>query len=270
MLSEVSPVVGDWNSAAMNLSTIKDQAKDWYQIDLKSNDFVECALELREIAAKSGQRLIIRDWTFGSFFSFGKNASLPPDKLVTLEDLEGKCDVIPFCFVRDAIDVWLSLRMRLKIDMETFFKQYLKYVQAICERKLRTFRYEDFVRRFEHTVRQICQYTGLEFSDSYKNYMFYDKVSGDMRFDPLSRGRKANTIKEISRRYLPKKLVIKLNRCEEMIRANELLGYSTSYYDVDREAVQSAIRERCSRFIYGYRMVLTRRLKRWSNRLIAS
>jgi len=269
LISELNPLPRYKSKGNIALGTIKDQAKNWYGIDLKSNGFVESALELEDICQRSGRQLIIRDWTYGGFLPFGRNPSTPSDKLLTLEALQGECDIIPFCFVRDAIDVWLSLRVLTHIEIETFFAQYLKYVEAIRERNIQIFRYEDFVKRPEDTIYQICRYTGLEFSDSWKNYTSYDKVMGDTVIDPHSRGRKSGTIKMIPRRCLPKKRIIKLNRCKEMIRANELLGYPTSYDDVERESVLSAISERCSRFICRYPRGLFRifrRLRRWSGR----
>ena len=263
MVSEVSPLAGQWYKGNMSLGTIKDQAKNWYQIDLKLNGFVESALELEEICRRSGRQLIIRDWTFGGYFSFDKNPSPPADKLLSLETLKGKCEVVPFCFVRDAIDVWISLAMRQPVEMQTFFAQYLKYVQDIKTRNIPVFKYEDFVRNPEGIIRQICRCVGLEFSDSWKNYISHDKVLGDNVFDPDSRGRRTHIIKPLLRRHLSMEKIDKINRCGEMIRANELLNYPTSYYDAERENVFSAISEKCNRFIRRYPRGLHRRFKRW-------
>lgn len=264
IISEVSPLAGNWRKGNIFVGTIKEQAKHWYDIDLKSNGFVESALELAEICERTGRWLVIRDWTFGGYFPSKNKPDSPPDKLLTLEALDGKCKVCPFCFVRDSIDIWMSLTRRMDIEMETFFAQYLKYIQDIKVRNITVFKYEDFVRRPEETIRQICQYAGLEFSDSWKNYMSYGKVIGDTVFDPHSRGRKAGTIRVIPRRRLAKKRIIDLNRCKEMIRANELLGYPTSYYAVEQESKASAISERCKRFIYRYPKEFFHSIKRLS------
>lgn len=262
IISEVSPLAGNWRKGNIFVGTIKEQAKYWYDIDLKSNGFVESALELAEICKRDGRMLVIRDWTFGGYLPTKNNLGPTPDRILSLEALENRCEVLPFCFVRDPIDVWLSLTKRMAIEIKTFFKQYLKYIQDIKVRNITVFKYEDFVRRPEETIRQICQYAGLEFSDSWKNYMSYGKVIGDTVFDPHSRGRKAGTIKMIPRRYLPKKRIIELNRCKEMIRANELLGYPTSYWNVEVESKASAISESCKRFICRYPIRLFRRFKR--------
>lgn len=263
MITETSPLISDSNGGDVGIGTIKGQAKKYYQIDLKSNDFGEAALELSQIAAERGCQLVIRDWSYSGFFSFGKKHSTPPNKLVTLEVLEKKCKVVPFCFARDAIDIWISLTKRLPIEMETFFTQYLQYIQAIKARNIAVFKYEDFVRNHQQSIRQICRHTGLEFSDSWKNYISHDKVTGDTQFDPFSRGRKAGIIRPIPRRRLPKKRIAELNLSDSMIRANELLGYPTSYYDVERESMVSAIDESCKRFVHRYIMAILRRLKRW-------
>lgn len=261
-ISEVSPLAGNWRKNKTCVGTIKEQAKHWYDIDLKSNSFAENALELAEVCERSGRRLVVRDWTFGGYLPTTINPGPTPDRILSLEALENRCEVLPFCFVRDPIDVWLSLTKRMHIEMERFFAQYLKYIQDIKVRNITVFKYEDFVRRPEETIRQICQYAGLEFSDSWKNYMSYGKVIGDTVFDPHSRGRKAGTIKMIPRRYLPKKRIIELNRCKEMIRANELLGYPTSYWNVEVESKASAISESCKRLIHRYPIRLFRRFKR--------
>jgi len=264
MLSEVHPLVEDWSNEKMSPRTIKHQAKNWYQIDLKSSGFVESVLELEEICQRSGRQLIIRDWTFGGYFPFDKNPSPPADKLLSLETLEGKCEVVPFCFVRDAIDVWISLALRLPVEMQTFFVQCLKYAQDVKTRNIPVFKYEDFVRNSEDIIHQICRCVGLEFSDSWKNYISYDKVTGDTKFDRLSRGRRSNIIRRLPRRRLSKKKIIEINQCEEMKRANELLGYPTSYYGVEQESMFSAISEKCNRFISRYPRGLIRRLRRWT------
>ena len=263
MPSEVHPLLGNRSKGIKSQRTIKHQAKNWYQIDLQSDDFVEGALELEEICRQSGRSLIIRDWTYAGYFPFGKNPSPVPDKLLSLETLEGKCEIIPFCFVRDAIDVWISYSVRMTGDMQFFFSQYLKYIHDIKIRNIPIFKYEDFVRNPESIIRQICRCAGLRFSNSWKNYMSYDKVIGDTKFDPFSRGRKVGIIKPISRRRLPKKKIIEINHCEEMIMANELLGYLKSYYTVVQESIVSTSIERCSRFIYKYPMRPLRILKRW-------
>ena len=262
MMSEVNPLGGNWRKGKMALGTIKDQAKNWYQIDLKSDGFAESALELEKICRRSGHHLIIRDWTFGSFFPAKENDFNPPNSLSSLDVLEAKRDIIAFCFVRNVIDVWLSLRVLTHIEIETFFAQYLKYVQAIRERNIQIFKYEDFVKNPEGTVRDICAYTGLEYSDSWKNYMSYSKVIGDTVFDPHSRGRKTGVVSHLSRRHVPKKEAHRINQCRKMIKANELLGYTTSYYNVEQESVLSAISEKCNRFACRYPRKLFHRFKR--------
>ena len=262
IMSEVSPLIVVEGNKDASFRTVKEEARNYYQIDLKSDNFVQNVLELEGVCQRNGQQLVIRDWTFGGFLSSGKNPSPPPNKLLSLEALETKCDIIPFCFVRDPIDIWISLTKRLNFGVKTFFAQYLKYVKAVRERDIAIFKYEDFVKQPEDTIRQICQYTGLEFSRSYKNYRSNDNVTGDTLFDPHSRGRKSCVIKPLLRRRLPKKKIIEINQCEDMIKANKLLGYPTSYYDVELENVVSAIRERCNRFTFRYSIGLFRGLKR--------
>ena len=96
VISESTPLIVDSNKDATRIGMIKDQAKQWHHIDLKSNDFVESALELEKITAERRCQLVIRDWTYSSFFPFGNNPSPPPDKLVTLDVLEKSVMLFPF------------------------------------------------------------------------------------------------------------------------------------------------------------------------------
>ena len=87
MPSEVHPLLGNRSKGTKPQRTIKHQAKNWYQIDLQSDGFVENALELEEICQRSGRSLIIRDWTYAGYFPFCKNPPLVPNKLLSLEIL---------------------------------------------------------------------------------------------------------------------------------------------------------------------------------------
>lgn len=234
ILSEVNPLGGGGGQGPVWFQTVKAQAKEWYQINLQSEDFVGGILELEQICENSGRSLIVRDWTLVNFFPCEENGWNPPNRLLTLEILEKRCEINPFVFVRDSIDVWISRGTPRARD---FFRQYLCYVEAILEKKLPIFKYEDFCRKPSVVIRNICGYTGLVYSDSYKNYASFLNVNGDVQIPRGSRGTKQGEIKPLPRKWLPKDKIIEVNQNADMVRANSLLEYPVSYYDAPRENV---------------------------------
>ncbi len=270
ILSEVNPLGGGGGRGPVWFQTVKDQAKEWYQIDLESDDFIEGILELEQICEDSGRHLVVRDWTFINFVPYENNGWNPPNRLLTLEELEKRCEVIPFAFVRDSIDVWIS---RGKPPAEDFFRHYLCYVEAILEKKITLFKYENFCRKPSTIIRNICEYSHLEYSASYKNYASFHKVNGDVQIPGGSRGAKQRRIKLLSRQQVPEDKINEVNQNADMARANSLLGYPVSYYDALRENVWSRkIRERInevsSRFFkLGIRSYSTKLLSETLKRL---
>jgi hypothetical protein len=228
ILSEVNPQGSGSGRGKISYKTVREQAKNWYQIDLKSDEFAEGILELESICAERGKHLIVRDWTYVNFIP-DSNA---PNRLLTLEALAGKCELTPFAFVRNAIDVWISLRCP---EPQVFFPAYLRYVKAITERELPIFKYEDFCQNPEKVLRGICEVTGLEYTEAYKNYSQFDKVHGDIQI--LSRGRQQGSIKPLRRKLIAREKIAAVEQCPEMVEANRLLGYPTAYADVLRERI---------------------------------
>lgn len=228
MMSEVNPLGGGWGKEeADSYTTVKAQALNWYQINLNSDNFVESVLELENKCEDSGRHLVIRDWPFINFVPHEYNNWNPANSFLALEELEDKCNVIPFAFIRDSIDVWIS---RGAPEVEEFFDSYLRYVKAILEKKIQIFKYENFCRNPELIIKNICDYSGLEYSDSYQNYASFENVNGDVQIKGGSRGMKQKEIKVFPRKPLPKDKIIEVNRCTKMIEANRLLGYQVSYH----------------------------------------
>lgn len=232
ILSEVNPLGGGSGKGNVSYQSVKEQAKNWYNIELKSDYFVDNILELETICADSGRSLIVRDWTFVNFTPFINNNWNPPNKLLTLEQLLGKSELISFAFVRDSIDVWIS---RGTPDVKLFFDQYLRYVNELINNNIKFFKYERFCLNPQTSVYEICKFTGLEYSESFINYSQFPQVNGDVQVS--SRGQRQGKIKPLYRKLIAKDKIIAVNNCLEMIEANNLLGYPTSYYDVNRESI---------------------------------
>lgn len=230
MLSEVNPLGGGWGKeGAESFTTPKAQARRWYGIELRSDDFAEGILELEEICEKSGRHLIIRDWTYVNFMPNEKNNREPPGRFLILEALEGRCKTIPFAFVRDSIDAWTSSGYPKADD---YFVPYLRYVRALREKGMPVYKYEDFCRDPSMVIRDICEYSGLEFSDSYMNYASFTNVNGDVQLADPSRGVRQRKIKMLSRRQIPGEKVVAVDHSNEMVEANTLLDYPSSYWKV--------------------------------------
>ncbi|OLT61232.1 hypothetical protein [Moorena bouillonii] len=227
IMSEVNPLGGGSGRGNISYKTVQEQAKNWYQIDIKSNQFTEGILELDKKCSSQHHNLIVRDWTFINFVPFKDNKYNPPNRLLSLEALQGKCDLKTFAFVRDSIDVWIS---RGTPDLESFFNQYITYVETLLEAKIPIFKYENFCEEPNKVILKICSLCDLEYHEVSNNkYQHFYKVNGDIQI--LSRGQKQGNIKPLKRKLIPKEKIIKLNNCKNMIAANSLLGYPTSYYE---------------------------------------
>jgi hypothetical protein len=234
IMSEVNPLGGGKGTGPKSYRTIKSQAKNWYGIELSSaeDDFAKSALELETICRSSNKQLIIRDWTYVNFMPSKENNSNPPQRLLTLEALQDKCNLIPFAFIRDAIDIYISFLKHIEMsdfDLEKFFSHYLIYAKTLVDSKIPFFRYEDFTLDPENIMKNICESTGLQYSSSFKDFYRFNKVNGDVQFGKRSRGLRKKDIRPLARKAISKNQIKALNQCYNMMEANRLLGYPTRY-----------------------------------------
>lgn len=248
ILSEVSPL----NEYALVAGatcvderiTVHKQAHDWLKIELGSYDYVANVQVIKEHCAKTGIKLLIRDWTFACFEPIPINEYAPPERLLNLQKLSEISEVTAFAFVRDSIDVWIS---RGKPPIKQFFLCYEKYVDAILASDICIFKYEDFCREPKVVVRRICKYTGLVYSDDFLDkYHDYRWVIGDEQVSGGSRGKNERKIVPLPRKRIARNQIHELNASREMARANEKLGYAT-YYEA------APIESRISHFKYYIR-----------------
>ena len=225
MISEVNPLGGGGGKGDSDswLQTVKDQAKGWYGIELKSDEYADSIEELNNICVQKNKKLIVRDWPYVNFVPDKQNGFKPPNKLLAYEALRDRLDVIPFCFSRNSIDVWLS---RGTPEINDFFQQYYEYVKQIDFYGMQKFKYEDFVDNPDEQMQKICKYTGLEYSTLYKKYNTWDKVNGDVQLKAGSRGIRAGEIKSFKRRFIPVKQVLKLNSNVGMVKSNKAMDYN--------------------------------------------
>lgn len=232
ILSEVNPLGGGSGKKNQAYKTIEEQAKNWYQIDIKSDKFTDKILQLESICQSHDLNLIVRDWTFINFMPEEDNDFQPPQKLLTIEALQDKCDLNIFAFVRDSIDVWIS---RNTPDTSHFFNLYLKYIEAVINAEIPIFKYEEFCDRPDSVMEKICDLSEINYQGFNQDYLNFDNLNGDIQLQ--SRGRKQGKIKPLPRKLISRAKIAEINQCQAMIQANKLLNYPTYYQSVPRESL---------------------------------
>lgn len=249
IMSEVNPLGGGGSKTPNSPRTVREQARHWYGIDVSSEDFTDSIVELSGICESSGKRLVVRDWTFVNFVPTSQNEYTPANRLLSLESLEKRCKVIPFAFVRDTIDVWIS---RGTPPLGQFCSEYSRYIDAIVKRGIPIFKYEDFCHNPDRVMQNICNYCNLQYNHSYRNYFSFDTVSGDVQSNRPSRGAIKSSILPLRRKLISRSLIAKIEGCHELRGVNELLGYPTSYYSVPRESYLDYTVERLQRLAKSF------------------
>ncbi len=233
MLSEVNPQGGGWGALGPDShTTVRAQARAWFGMEVTSDDFADGVLELETLCDASGKRLVLRDWSYINSMPHQNHRGAPPGRFLTLEALEHRTTLIPFAFVRDAIDVWISRKTPPARD---FFANYSAYVEAIHERQLPIFRYENFCRDPEQTLRRICSLAGLPFSHRFHGFASFTKVNGDVQHKQGSRGVRHRQIVPMPRKRIPREKIRELEACVEMRSVNRRLGYSARYHSARLE-----------------------------------
>lgn len=226
IMSEVNPLGGGWGKEGKDsLTTVKAQAKGWYDIDLDSdeNDFADCVVEL----SQKCKHLILRDWTFVNFFP-NMGMVLIDDRIeleavnsfLILDELKDKCDVKPFAFVRDCIDVYLSRKGKLYL----FAESYLRYAQELLNLGIPIYKYEDFCLEPERILKDICLYAGLPYKNVCDTYSEFTTVHGDTQ--AKSRGNRQNKIISLPRLESTFETMTIITNWIDLREANKLLGYS--------------------------------------------
>ncbi|NOZ34219.1 MAG: hypothetical protein GXO80_02850 [Chlorobi bacterium] len=229
MLSEVNPLGGGSGSnPKVSTSTIKDQLKAWYSIDIKSNTFKGQIQELHNYCEQNNKNLIIRDWSFVNFSKFEKyNQNSPPNKFLILEELKD-FDLKIFGFIRDSIDVWLS---RGYYNVDEFYGEYVNYIDELIKVGCPIFKYEDFVKHPQEQLKKIGEEVGVAFSNIFDTCLDYDKLNGDVQNKNKSRGIKQQQIKILPRKKINSEKITEINQCEKMKMVNAKFGYPVTYYN---------------------------------------
>jgi len=227
-MSEVNPYGGgSGKKSSKLLKNIKDQANEWYNIDLKSNSFSDSATELAAFCSENKKQLIIRDWSIVDFEPLKENGFEPPNSFTILKEL-AHLNPIVIGFVRNAIDVWIS---RGQPDLDSFFSAYNNYIVALKALDIPIFKYDDFTESPEMVLRQMCDMMDMEFENVLDGAASYMKVNGDIQRGNSSRGEQLSKIHPMKRQIIPQVKIKALNSNELMKNANRKLDYGINYFD---------------------------------------
>ncbi|MBL4710664.1 MAG: hypothetical protein JKY48_19740 [Flavobacteriales bacterium] len=222
MLSEVNPEGGGWGVLEADSYTSPwEQAKNWYGIQLKKQDYIGSGKELTSYCHQHQQSLIIRDWTHINFFKHPPTFKQPIEKLLNFEMISEELEVKAFAFVRDPIDVWISYGYP---DADYFFGQINRYSKELKKHGIKTFAYEHFCENPELIIREICDYIDIEYSDHFKKFESNENVNGDIRHPKKkpSRGRLTTGISLLARIPIPDDKQKEMNNSSEFKKLNEL------------------------------------------------
>lgn len=207
--------------------TIKDQMSKWYNLDLKSDGFIENINEIYEYCVTQELSLIIRDWTFGSFVPSRYNSFKPSKSFATLDLIVKKFPVRFFAFVRNPIDVWLSFEASPRTFYDKNLDFFYEFAQNLINRKVKFFKYEDFCLNPVREMKRICAYIDVDYSDIFLNYMDFKNVTGDTDSLNCSRGVEQGFIKLLPRRKSFQFFTDEINSKTKANKINELLGYKS-------------------------------------------
>lgn len=236
MLSEVNPLASSLNVREPNANIVNKQAKEWYGIKLTSRNFRGSIAELYDKIQLQGKHLVIRDWSYINFTPSFLNQFNPPNSFLILETVSHLQNVKVFGFARDSIDVWLSSQVK---SIDYFYKSYLSYLKNLVNLDIPIFTYENFCKNPDKVLNDICDYSGLEINNSFKNtFNRNEHVVGDTHM--FSRGSSKAKIKVFKRKFLLRTKIKAINSSRAMIEANQLLGYPTSYSAVPMESIFEA------------------------------
>ncbi len=251
LASEINPLLGvsPAHQAINPAEALKQQMREWYSITLCGDSFLEVVSNLTQHCSRLNMNLIIRDWTFLDFRKNKLNQWNCSYQFKNIESLGKVSDLVVFAFVRDAIDVYLSHGG----DINDFSEDYLLYVKKLVSLKIPIVKYENLASNPNDTVKIICGMTGIEFSTTYQNYFTNFKCTGDTQSGNVSRGVRNNNISLLPRKWLTKKKRMIVNSCDNLMQANQLLGYPVSYDNRNIETYCQMINRKIRNRYYALR-----------------
>ena len=230
LLSEINTHLGasTRNKSISSHNAVIEQVYNWYGIEVSGDSLKEVILNLLKICEQKHKQLIIRDWTYMDFRSNISNNWKPKYKFSLIDEIGEISSIKTFAFVRNAIDIYLSLGVK---NIETFSSEYLLYVNELCKAGIKYIKYEDFVIDPINTMKEICNLTTLEYSNKVLDFQKNDKITGDNQLGNVSRGYNLFSIKKLPRKWVNYKKRNLIDKNKDLQEANRLLGYKVYYKD---------------------------------------
>ncbi|XPV67639.1 MAG: hypothetical protein ACNI25_09955 [Halarcobacter sp.] len=232
ILSEAHPL----HNKKGGIHSVKGQMKKWYGVDIVSEEYIDQIHEVVEWCNVNGKHLIIRDWSYIDFAKSYLNKNQPIGTSTNLKLLESNGFIVnKIAYVRNGIDICLSQGQSPK----QFAYDYLNFVHYIVNLGIPVFKYENFCENFHELSLSILEALNLEDLEVHAYSFNSDKVIGDIN---LSRGNETNEIKILPRKFAFSFQIKKINNDEYLKKANDLLGYTTNYYDKKQETLNKFLK----------------------------
>jgi len=227
ILSEAHPI----HNKKGGIHSIKTQAKEWYGINVLSDDYVEQVCEIKKWCDKNNRYLIIRDWSYIDFSKSNLNGENPPISSTNIKILESQFELNKIAFVRDGVDVFLSQDKAVKV----FSQEYLSFIKYLKNNSITIFKYENFVSSPADQLSKILK--SLDISPVNKVSESGSNVQNVVGDTGLSRGNKNNRAIKIKRRYGWWLRRYQINNDRDLRLANLLLDYPQGYESRECESI---------------------------------
>lgn len=210
VLSEVSSFGGGWGERkGDSYTTIKDQLYHWYGVEIEEGGFEEELKSAIEYCTENKVHLVLRDWSFSSFYRIPQNNYRPPMALQTLEICKKlHPEVRAFGLIRHPLDIWLS---RGEEEPDIFLNSYGAFVNALMRAEVPLIKYEDLCQAPFKTMEALCGFMGIGAPLKVDDFYLFDKVNGDVQSE-ASKERHFSAASTIARKCRQPNSLIKMKR----------------------------------------------------------
>jgi hypothetical protein len=225
VLSEVHSLNESFNR---NSQIVKIQAKQWYNINVLSDDYFEGILEVYEWCKLHNKYLIIREWTYIDFTKNELNKYQPNNFSQFYEFAKkNNISINTIAFVRDTIDVFLSRKSR-KVSLTEFNFTYNNYVQYVHNNNIKFFKYEDFCINPMKFYFSLSIFLSLPPYKSLNSKIQNKYITGDIN---ISRGSHLSDVIVLKRRFINPIVLCKLIMDKDIWDCNKIFDYPLTLKD---------------------------------------
>lgn len=178
-----------------------EQLSRWYGIHIEKGSIMSELKDTSESARNLGKTFILRDWSFGSFVPLKYNDFTPPGFLNTVDDLKATLpgEVSTFAFVRNPVDVWLSMKDSTKSFHDINLAYLKEFVFDVKKRNIPILKYEAFCEDQQAVLSEIYSMVG-QFPPPTPSLS--RNVIGDLNYPATSRGADKDIVCKLPRRML--------------------------------------------------------------------